>query len=81
MTTKTLATEEPGITERERASRILSEVQLHGTISGMQGPGFITRPITVRRLADHGVPELLCLPFDTDSLRALVQELAQLAVD
>jgi hypothetical protein len=77
----TNATDEAGITERERASRIVSEAQLKGSIKGMRGARLVNETISVRRLADHGVPELLDLPYDTDTLRALVQEIAQLAVD
>jgi hypothetical protein len=52
-----------------------------GTLTGLVGARIVTIPTTLRRLADHGVPANLDLPFDTNELRTLVQELAQLEVD
>lgn len=80
-----MGTEEPGITERERARRIVAQAKGRtagsGSITGLRGAQLVIESITLQRLADHGVPELLVLPYDTDSLRALVQELAQIEVD
>lgn len=77
-------TEESGITERERAQRIVMLAnggRDGGTIRGLRGAEVVTQPISLRRLADYGVPQTLDLPFDTKTLRALVQELAQIEVD
>lgn len=77
-------TEESGISERERAERIVMLAKGgrdSGTITGMVGAKRVTVPMSLKRLANNGVPENLDLPFDTDSLRALVQELAQIEID
>ena len=77
-------TEDPSIDMRERARRIVTLAKGGrdgGTITGMRGSRVVTEPMSVERLARHGVPEALDLPFDSDALRALVVELAQLEID
>lgn len=65
------------------AEGIVARVKSHNVIHAIrdghiyEGP----HPITLRRLADHGIPPNLTIPYDSDELRTLVQELAQLEVD
>jgi hypothetical protein len=66
---------------RENARRIVAAVKGSGKIAGLRRQNFVVIPMTLQRLADHGVPEDLCLPYDSEEQRALVQELAQLEVD
>jgi hypothetical protein len=76
--------DEPGITQRERARRIVMLAKGgrdSGIIRGMIGARVVSLPMSVERLAKYGVPENLDLPYDSDKLRALVQELAQIEVD
>jgi hypothetical protein len=65
----------------DRAYDTVQEVIDKGTITGMVGAKILSKPMSLRRLADSGVPENLDLPYDTDKLRSEVRELAQFLVD
>ena len=64
-----------------RARVIVDCVAKMGTLRGCIGENIREVPCSLRRLADHGVPDNLDLPFDSPRLRSLVRELAQIAVD
>ena len=55
----------------------LANVANNRAITGMVKDKVISRQITLQRLADFGVPEDITLPYETEELRRLVQELAQ----
>ena len=75
------STEDPGLTERERAERIVRQIKETATITGMIGIEVKTIPTTLKRIASMGVQDNLDLPYDSDTLRTLVQELAQKELD
>lgn len=79
--TRSQAIHSPSLTKQERAALIVLHVIKASKLIGVRGDEMGQWDFTLVQLAERGVPANHELPFDTDELRALVREYAELEVE